>query len=174
MVVIGARASGLFTRGPTRAPGISHSRGRTPGQGGRACLDHRGRHGFKVNDGAIVIEVGGITEQTFAEVGAGSTSANRNHPSCIGSQARTSTSPGGGWDLLLGKLTRQGAKLAKESARPSDSGLPEDRTVHRRLGAQIHQNDGVHGIFHRIAPRCSPSARFARTGHLFFTRRAPS
>ena len=26
--------------------------------------------GFKVNDGAIVVEVGGITEETFTEVGA--------------------------------------------------------------------------------------------------------
>ncbi|MBI3692961.1 MAG: NAD(P)-binding protein, partial [Mycolicibacterium aromaticivorans] len=69
VVVIGAGAGGLFA-----AARLAHSGFRTlvverlDKVGGRASTDDI--DGFKVNNGAIVIEVGGITEQTCAEVGA--------------------------------------------------------------------------------------------------------
>ena len=77
VVVIGAGAGGLFT-----AARLAHQGYRTlvvesfDKVGGRASTDEI--DGFKVNNGAIVIEVGGITQQTCEEVGA---------------LARTSTSP---------------------------------------------------------------------------------
>lgn len=69
VIVIGAGAGGLFT-----AARLAHRGYRTlvverlDKVGGRASTTDV--DGFKVNDGAIVIEVGGITEQTFDEVGA--------------------------------------------------------------------------------------------------------
>ena len=69
VVVIGAGAGGLFT-----AARLAHHGYRTlvverlDKVGGRASTDDI--DGFKVNSGAIVIEVGGITQQTCDEVGA--------------------------------------------------------------------------------------------------------
>src|ERR1700732_1060906 len=69
VVVIGAGAGGLFT-----AARLAHRGYRTlvgaarAGVGGRAASDDVA--GFKVNNGAIVIEIGGITQQTCEEVGA--------------------------------------------------------------------------------------------------------
>src|ERR1700735_2274222 len=68
-LVIGAGAGGLFT-----AARLAHRGYRTlvverlDKGGGRASTDDI--DGFKVNNGAIVIETGGITEQTCHEVGA--------------------------------------------------------------------------------------------------------
>ena len=68
-IVIGAGAGGLFT-----AARLAHRGYRTlvverlDKVGGRASTDDV--DGFKVNNGAIVIEVGGITQQTCEEVGA--------------------------------------------------------------------------------------------------------
>jgi monoamine oxidase len=68
-LVIGAGAGGLFT-----AARLAHLGYRTlvverlGKVGGRASTDDI--DGFKVNNGAIVIETGGITEQTCREVGA--------------------------------------------------------------------------------------------------------
>ena len=70
VLVIGAGAGGLLT-----AARLAHLGYRTlvaerlDYLGGRAST--RDVDGFKVNNGAIVIETGGITERTFAEVGAG-------------------------------------------------------------------------------------------------------
>src|SRR6188508_197288 len=68
-IVIGAGAGGLCT-----AARLAHQGYRTlvveqlDKVGGRASTDDI--DGFKVNNGAIVIEVGGITQQTCEEVGA--------------------------------------------------------------------------------------------------------
>src|ERR1700760_5137588 len=68
-VVVGAGPGGLFT-----AARLSHRGYRTlvverlDKVGGGASTDDI--DGFKVNNGAIVIETGGITEQTCHEVGA--------------------------------------------------------------------------------------------------------
>src|ERR1700760_5053247 len=68
-LVIGAGAGGLFTAARLAHRGyrvlVAERRGQV---GGRASTDDI--DGFKVNNGAIVIETGGITEQTCHEVGA--------------------------------------------------------------------------------------------------------
>ena len=95
VVVIGARAGGLFT-----AARLAHQGYRTlvverlDKVGGRASTTEV--DGFKVNDGAIVIEVGGITEQTFAEVGAKFDIREPQPPILYRVAGRTSTSPAAG------------------------------------------------------------------------------
>src|ERR1700759_1082120 len=69
VLVIGAGAGGLFT-----AARLAHQGYRTlvverlDQVGGRASTHDI--DGFKVKNGAVVLEVGGILEETFAEVGA--------------------------------------------------------------------------------------------------------
>jgi len=150
VVVIGAGAGGLFT-----AARLAHQGYRTlvverlDKVGGRASTTEV--DGFKVNDGAIVIEVGGITEQTFAEVGAKFDIREPQPPILYRVAGKDVDVTRGGWGLLLGKLTRQGAKLAKGiGAARSDSGLPEDELSTADWVRKYTKNDGVHGIFRNM------------------------
>jgi phytoene desaturase len=150
VVVIGAGAGGLFT-----AARLAHLGYRTlvverlDKVGGRASTDDI--DGFKVNNGAIVIEVGGITQQTCEEVGAEFDIREPNPPLLYRIGAKDVDVTGGGWGLLLGKLTRQGAKLVKGiGAARSDSGLPEDEISTADWVSRYTKNEGVHGIFRNM------------------------
>jgi phytoene desaturase len=149
-VVIGAGAGGLFT-----AARLAHRGYRTlvverlDKVGGRASTDDI--DGFKVNVGAIVIEVGGITQQTCEEVGAAFDIREPSPPILYRIGDKDVDVTGGGWGLLLGKLTRQGAKLVKGiGAARSDSGLPDDELTTAEWVSKYTKNEGVHGIFRNM------------------------
>ena len=150
VIVIGAGAGGLFT-----AARLSHRGYRTlvverlDKVGGRASTDDI--DGFKVNNGAIVIEVGGITQQTCEEVGAPFDIREPKPPLLYRIGGKDVDITGGGWGLLLGKLTRQGAKLVKGiGAARNDSGLPEDEISTAEWVSRYTKNEGVHGIFRNM------------------------
>jgi phytoene dehydrogenase-like protein len=117
--------------------------------GGRASTDEI--EGFKVNAGAIVIEVGGIMEQTCTEVGAPFDIREPKPPILYRIAGKDVDVTGGGWGLLLGKLTRQGAKLVQGiGAARNDSGLPEDELSTAQWVSKYTKNEGVHGIFRNM------------------------
>src|SRR4051794_21653780 len=109
-LVVGAGAGGLCA-----AARLAHHGYRTlvverlDRVGGRASTDEI--DGFKINTGAIVVELGGITEQTFAEVGAKFEVRPANPPILYRIGGRTVDVTSGAWALLLSQLTRQGAML---------------------------------------------------------------
>jgi phytoene dehydrogenase-like protein len=150
VIVIGAGAGGLCT-----AARLAHRGYRTlvverlDKVGGRASTDDI--EGFKVNVGAIVIEVGGVMEQTCAEVGA-PFGIREPKPAILYRIAGKDVDvTGGGWGLLLGKLTRQGAKLVQGiGAARNDSGLPEDEMSTAQWVSKYTKNEGVHGIFRNM------------------------
>jgi phytoene desaturase len=149
-VVIGAGAGGLFT-----AARLAHHGYRTlvverlDKVGGRASTDDI--DGFKVNTGAIVIEVGGITQQTCEEVGAPFDIREPQPPLLYRIGGKNIDVTGGGWGFLLSKLTRQGAKLvAGIGAARSDSGLPEDQISTAEWVSRYTKNERVHGIFRNM------------------------
>jgi phytoene desaturase len=149
-VVIGAGAGGLFT-----AARLAHHGYRTlvverlDKVGGRASTDDI--DGFKVNTGAIVIEVGGITQQTCDEVGAPFDIREPKPPLLYRIGGKNIDVTGGGWGFLLSKLTRQGAKLvAGIGAARSDSGLPEDQISTAEWVSRYTKNERVHGIFRNM------------------------
>ncbi|BBB40469.1 amine oxidase [Mycobacteroides abscessus subsp. massiliense] len=149
-VVIGAGAGGLFaaarlTRQGYRTLVVE----RLDKVGGRASTDEI--DGFKVNNGAIVIEVGGITEQTCREVGARFDIREPTPPILYRIGGKDIDVTGGGWGFLLSKLTRQGAKLVKGiGAARNDSGLPEDEISTAEWVSKYTKNEGVHGIFRNM------------------------
>jgi phytoene dehydrogenase-like protein len=117
--------------------------------GGRASTDDI--DGFKVNTGAIVIEVGGITQQTCEAVGAPFDIREPQPPILYRIAGKDVDVTGGGWGFLLSKLTRQGAKLVKGiGAARSDSGLPEDELTTAEWVSRYTKNEGVHGIFRNM------------------------
>ncbi|MEE6176110.1 phytoene desaturase family protein [Mycobacterium sp. 050134] len=149
-VVIGAGAGGLFT-----AARLAHQGYRTlvverlGKVGGRASTDDI--DGFKVNTGAIVIEVGGITEETCKEVGARFDIREPKPPILYRIGGNDVDVTGGGWGFLLSKLSRQGAKLVKGiGAARNDSGLPEDEISTADWVSKYTKNEGVHGIFRNM------------------------
>lgn len=149
-VVIGAGAGGLFTAARLTKQGFrTLVVERLDKVGGRASTDDI--DGFKVNTGAIVIEVGGITEETCREVGAPFDIREPQPPILYRIAGKDVDVTGGGWGFLLGKLTRQGAKLVKGiGAARNDSGLPEDELSTAEWVAKYTQNEGVHGIFRNM------------------------
>ena len=178
VIVIGAGAGGLCT-----AARLQHQGYRTlvverlDKVGGRASTTDV--DGFKVNDGAIVIEVGGITERTCHEVGAPFDIREPNPPILYRIRGKDVDVTGGGWGFLLQKLTRQGAKVVGGiGAARKDEGLPEERDDPSRVGLQVHEERGrprdlpQHG---RVGLR----GRFgrpagARVPHLLHPQVAPS
>ncbi|UAK39392.1 NAD(P)/FAD-dependent oxidoreductase [Gordonia bronchialis] len=174
-VVIGAGAGGLFT-----AARLAHRGYRTlvverlDKVGGRASTTDI--DGFKVNDGAIVIEVGGITEETCAEVGAKFDIREPSPPILYRIGGKDVDVTGGGWGLLLGKLTRQGAKLVKGiGAARNDSGLPEDELSTADWVRKYTKNEGVHGIFRNMCASVfavSSEDLPARVFLTYFTRKS--
>jgi phytoene desaturase len=149
-VVIGAGAGGLFAA--ARLADLGYRTlvvERLDKIGGRASTDDI--DGFKVNTGAIVIEVGGITQQSCEQVGAPFDIREPKPPLLYRIGGKDIDVSGGGWGLLLSKLTRRGAKLVKGiGAARTDSGLPEDETSTAEWVSRYTKNEGVHGIFRNM------------------------
>lgn len=175
VLVIGAGAGGLFT-----AARLAHRGYRTlvverlDRVGGRASSEVI--DGFTVNNGAIVIETGGITEQTFAEVGARFDVRPAKPPILYRIGGKDVDVTGGGWGFLLGKLTRQGAKLLEGlGAARTDDGLPEGALSTADWVRRYTGNEKVHGIFRNmcasifaVSSEDLPAAVFLT----YFTRRS--
>lgn len=174
-LVIGAGAGGLFT-----AARLAHQGYRTlvverlDKVGGRASTDDI--DGFKVNNGAIVIETGGITEQTCREVGATFDIREPHPPLLYRIGGKDVDVTGGGWGFLLSKLTRQGAKLLSGlGAARSDSGLPEDELSTADWVRKFTRNDSVQGIFRNMCGSVfavSADELPARVFLTYFTRKS--
>ena len=174
-LVIGAGAGGLFT-----AARLAHQGYRTlvverlDKVGGRASTDDI--DGFKVNNGAIVIETGGITEQTCREVGATFDIREPHPPLLYRIGGKDVDVTGGGWGFLLSKLTRQGAKLLSGlGAARSDSGLPEDELSTADWVRKFTRNDSVQGIFRNMCGSVfavSSEELPARVFLTYFTRKS--
>jgi phytoene dehydrogenase-like protein len=150
VLVIGAGAGGLFT-----AARLAHLGYRTlvverlDKVGGRASTDDI--DGFKVNTGAIVIEVGGITEETCREVGAAFDIREPSPPILYRVGRKNVDISGGGWGLMLAQLTRSGAKiLAGLGAARNDDGLPEHEISTAQWLRKFTKNESVHGMFRNI------------------------
>ena len=174
-LVVGAGAGGLFA-----AARLAHLGYRTlvveqlDRVGGRAStydID-----GFKVNNGAIVIEVGGITEQTFSLVGAKFDVRMPKPPMLYHIGGKDVDITGGGWGLLLSQLTRQGAKVLNGiGAARQDSGLPDAELSMEDWLSRYTRNESVHGVFRNLCSSVfavSSEELPARVFLTYFTRKS--
>src|SRR3954454_3184539 len=174
-IVVGAAAGGLVTAARLATRGCrTVVLERLDKVGGRASTDDV--DGFKVNNGAIVIEVGGINQQTCEEVGAKFEIREASPPILYRIAGKDVDVTGGGWGFLLGKLTRQGAKLVKGiGAARNDSGLPEDEISTADWVRKYTKNEGVHGIFRNMCASVfavSSEELPARVFLTYFTRKS--
>ena len=175
-LVIGAGAGGLFA-----AARLAHAGYRTlvvermDKVGGRASstvID-----GFTVNDGAIVIEVGGITEQTFADVGAPFDIREPATPVLYHVGAKNLDVTKGGWGVLLSALTRLGAALLSGigAARKDDDALPGESLSTADWVAKYSHSLAVQGVFRNMCASVfavSSAELPARVFLTYFTRKS--
>ncbi len=175
-LVVGAGAGGLFA-----AARLAHAGYRTlvverlAKVGGRASTT--GIDGFAVNDGAIVIEVGGLTEETFAEVGAEFDVRVPRVPVLYRVGGKDLDVTRGGWGLLLSRLTRQGAKLLNGigAARSDDDALPGDELSTADWVARYTRSEAVQGVFRNMCASVfavGSEELPARVFLTYFTRRS--
>ncbi|MGQ0466497.1 MAG: NAD(P)-binding protein, partial [Sporichthyaceae bacterium] len=150
VLVIGAGAGGLFTAARLQHAGyrvmVVERLDRVGGRAATHDID-----GFKVNVGAIVIEVGGITEETCNEVGAAFDIREPSPPILYRVGGKDVDITGGGWGLLLGKMTRSAAKVLQGmGAARKDEGLPEHELSLADWLRKYTKNESVHGMFRNM------------------------
>ncbi len=147
VIVVGAGAGGLLTAARLAHRGYRILVAERLGYvGGRAST--RDIDGFRVNNGAIVIETGGITQETFAEVGAPFDVRVPDPPVLYRIGGKDVDVTGGGWGFLLSRLTRHGAKLLSGLADARrDEGLPDGQLTTADWLSKFTKNEAVHGIF---------------------------
>src|SRR6266700_4901776 len=149
-LVVGAGAGGLFIAARLAHFGyhtlVVERLDRVGGRASTYDID-----GFKVNNGAIVIEVGGITEQTFTLVGATFDVRRPKPPMLYHIGGKDVDITGVGWGLLLSQLTRQGAKvLSGIGAARQDRGLPDAELSTADWLSHYTRNESVHGVFRNL------------------------
>jgi phytoene desaturase len=150
-LVVGAGAGGLFAAARLSHQGyrvlVVERLDRVGGRASTEIID-----GFAVNNGAIVIEVGGITEETFAEVGARFDVRRAKPPLLYRIGGKDVDVTGGGWGFLLSKLSRQGAKVLDGlGAARTDDGLPADAQLSTADWLRkFTTNENVHGMFRNM------------------------
>ncbi len=174
-LVVGAGAGGLFTAARLARRGYRTLVVERLGKvGGRASTDDI--DGFKVNTGAIVIETGGLTEQTCREVGARFDIREPEPPLLYRIGGKDVDVTGGGWGFLLGTLTRQGARLlAGIAAARHDSGLPGGEISTAEWVRRYTRNANVQGIFRTMCASVfavSSEELPARVFLTYFTRKS--
>ncbi|MVU80917.1 NAD(P)-binding protein [Nocardia sp. ET3-3] len=117
--------------------------------GGRASTDEL--DGFTINTGAVVVEIGGVTEQTFQEVGAKFEVRPVDPPILYRINGRDVDVSSGGWGLLISQLTRHGARLLTGiGAAREDAGLPDRELSTAEWVRRYTKNDAVQGIFRNM------------------------
>lgn len=148
-VVIGAGAGGLAAVARLAAAGYNplllESRDRVGGRASTEIID-----GFKVNVGAIALELGGVFEETFALVGAPLDIRLPEPASAFFLNHKVVDVGRGGWGMLLGGLTKHAAKILDKFAEARSGGMPDNALTTEQWLAGFTGNKTVHAIFRNL------------------------
>jgi len=169
--VIGAGAGGLCAAARLAKAGFStvlleaHDR-----LGGRAATEEI--DGFKVNIGAIALELGGVFEETFAAVGAPLDIRVPALGNAFFLDGKVVDVSRGGWNLLLGGLTKHAAKILDKFAEARRGNLPDGRQSTADWLSGFTRNETVHAIFRNLCAAifaCNADELPARAFLTYFT-----
>lgn len=148
-IVIGAGAGGLCAAARLAHAGLAtlvlESRDRVGGRASTEIID-----GFKVNIGAIAIELGGVFEETFSLVGAPLDIRVPEPASAFFLNQKVVDVGRGGWSFLLGGLTKQAAKILEKFAEARAGALPDGELTTKDWLSGYTRNETVHAIFRNL------------------------
>jgi phytoene desaturase len=170
-VVIGAGAGGLCAAARLvhagSRPIVVEARDLVGGRASTETIE-----GFKVNVGAIALEVGGVFEETFALVGAPLDLRFPEPASAFYLDGKVVDVGRGGWGVLLGQLTKQAARILDKFAEARNGELPDGRQSTAEWLSSFTSNETVHAIFRNLCAAifaCNSDELPARAFLTYFT-----
>lgn len=170
-VVIGAGAGGLCAAARLSHAGLHtilvDDKNRVGGRASTEEID-----GFKVNIGAIAIELGGVFEETFKTVGAHLDIRTPEPASSFFIDGKLIDVGRGGWSLLLGQLTKQASRILEKFADARSGNLPDGRQSTEDWLKTYTSNASVHAIFRNLCAAifaCNANELPARAFLTYFT-----
>ncbi len=170
-VVIGAGAGGLCAAARLAHAGLHtivvDDKDRVGGRASTEEID-----GFKVNIGAIAIELGGVFEETFNTVGAQLDIRTPEPASSFFIDGKLIDVGRGGWSLLLGQLTKQASRILEKFADARSGNLPDGRQSTEDWLKSYTSNASVHAIFRNLCAAifaCNADELPARAFLTYFT-----
>ena len=148
-VVIGAGAGGCCAAARLSHAGyhtlLVEARDRLGGRASTEEID-----GFKVNIGAIALELGGVFEETFDLVGAPLDLREPKPAAVFYLNHKIVDVSRGGWGMLLGQFSKSAAKVLGAFAEARTGSLPDGRISTRDWLAGYTSNETVHAIFRNL------------------------
>lgn len=170
-IVIGAGAGGLCATARLAHAGLStlllETHGRLGGRAATEVID-----GFKVNIGAIALEMGGVFEETFHTVGAPLDIRVPAIGNAFFLDRKVVDVGKGGWGVLLGGLTKKAATILEKFADARAGKLPDGRQSMEDWLAGYTKNETVHAIFRNLCAAifaCNANELPARAFLTYFT-----
>jgi phytoene desaturase len=170
-VVIGAGAGGLCAAARLAHAGLHtlvvDDKDRLGGRASTVEID-----GFKVNIGAIAIELGGVFEETFRTAGAPLDIRTPEPASGFLIDGKLIDVGRGGWSLLLGQLTKQASRILEKFADARSGNLPDGRQSTADWLKGYTNNATVHAIFRNLCAAifaCNADELPARAFLTYFT-----
>ncbi|MGH2937433.1 MAG: FAD-dependent oxidoreductase [Solirubrobacterales bacterium] len=117
--------------------------------GGRASTYEK--DGFKLNTGAVAIEVGGTMEETAKELGVDLGLRFPDPANVFSIKGKLVNPSGGGWALLLNQMTKRGAKLLTSLGSARKGELPEEQLTLEAWLGRTTSNKTVHRLFRNLS-----------------------
>jgi phytoene desaturase len=149
VLVIGAGVGGLCAAARLAHHGyqvlLVEERDRVGGRASTYEVD-----GFKVNNGAIAIEYGGVMEETFRTVGAPWDIRVPKPATLFRIGGRDVDLTRGGWGLLVNGVTKHGARLLESLGRARQGELPEQELSTKAWLDTFTSNETLHAVFRNL------------------------
>ena len=148
-IVIGAGAGGLAAVARLVAAGkkvlLLEAKDRVGGRASSEDID-----GFRVNIGAIAIEIGSTFEETMKLVDAPLDVREPTPATVFRIDGKIINPAKGGWGLLLGGITKSAAKIGAKFADARKGDLPEENISTQQWLEGYTKNKTVHALFRNL------------------------
>jgi phytoene desaturase len=107
--------------------------------------------GFKLNTGAVAIELGGMMEETFNDVGAKLELRLPDPANTFQLRGKEVNPAKGGWKLIIDQITKRGAKLLTKLGSAREGELPEEQISLDDWISGATDNETVHRLFRNLS-----------------------
>jgi phytoene desaturase len=150
ILVIGAGVGGLCAAARLasagRRPLLVEQADRVGGRASTYEVD-----GFKLNTGAVAIELGGMMEETFDDVGSKLDLRLPDPANTFQLRGKEVNPAKGGWKLIIDQITKRGTKLLTRLGSAREGALPEEQVSLADWISGATDNQTVHRLFRNLS-----------------------